>query len=471
MSSKFITIYVDRNQKTSLFRQVYEKIRDHILSGFFKPGTRLPPTRSLAKELNLSRNVVMEAYDQLHAEGYIESSQGSYTQVAKNTCYKGYSYKPPAAEKPEKKNSGCDIEFRTGIPDLNLFPRAAWGKYLKAAVMEAKDAELSYYEPEGHLGLREELSAYLYRAKGIKVDPSRIVITNGATQALSLAAGILHQDLCEAVIEDPGGYGVIQILEKAGYHLNPVRAGNKGIFSSGIKMSPHIRMIYITPSHQFPMGSILPAASRIELLDLIRDKDIYIVEDDYDSEFRYDGPPIYPVKALDPEKVIYIGSFSKVLSPALRIGYSVLPAALVGQFKQKKHFTDAQSPMMDQIALMKFIKDGLFEKHVHKMKKVYKRKRDVLVNVLLEEFKDSIRIYGENAGLHLVIEFKETTLPVNGRFEVCHNGVFIHSVEKHALEKGRHGNKLIFGYGNLSEAEIISGIRKLEKFKPCPADA
>lgn len=153
MSSEFITIYIDRNQKISLFRQVYEKIRDHILSGFLKPGTRLPPTRRLAKEL-------------------------------------------------KKKKAGYDIEFKTGIPDLNLFPRAAWGKYLKAAVMEAKDAELSYYEPEGHLGLREELSAYLYRAKGIKADPSRIVITNGATQALSLAAGVLQKEHCEAVIED-----------------------------------------------------------------------------------------------------------------------------------------------------------------------------------------------------------------------------------------------------------------------------
>ena len=470
MSSEFITIYIDRNQKISLFRQVYEKIRDHILSGFLKPGTRLPPTRRLAKELNLSRNVVMEAYDQLHAEGYIESSQGSYTQVAKNTCYHGYSYKTPAMAGPEKKKAGYDIEFKTGIPDLNLFPRAAWGKYLKAAVMEAKDAELSYYEPEGHLGLREELSAYLYRAKGIKADPSRIVITNGATQALSLAAGILQKEHCEAVIEDPGGYGVIQILEKAGYRLNPVMTGSKGIVPSSIKMTQHIRMIYITPSHQFPMGSILPAASRIELLHLIRDRDIYIIEDDYDSEFRYDGPPIHPLKALDPEKVIYLGSFSKVLSPALRIGYSVLPAALVEQFKQKKHFSDAQSPMMDQIALMKFIKDGLFENHVHRMKKVYKRKRDVLVNVLLEEFKDSIRIYGENAGLHLVVEFKETILPVNGRFEVCHNGVFIHSVEKHCLEKGRHENQLIFGYGNLSEQDIVSGIRKLNGFKPYRAD-
>lgn len=468
MPSKFISIYIDRNHTVSMFRQVYEKIRNHILSGYLKPGTRLPSTRRLAKELSVSRNVIMEAYDQLHSEGYIKSSQGSYTEVAENTFYPGYSARNAIHFGQERKIIRYDIEFKTGIPDLSLFPRAAWGNYLKAAVAEAGETELSYYRPEGHPGLRKEISDYLYRVKGILTDPSRIVITNGATQAFSLAAGILYRDSCQAVIEDPGGYGVIRILKKAGYGLIPAGTDHSGIKPTDISMTPHVRMIYITPSHQFPMGGILPAARRIALLDLIRDRQSYIVEDDYDSEFRYGGPPIHPVKALDPEKVIYLGSFSKVLSPALRIGYAILPSSLLEAFRQMKHFSDALSPVIDQIALMKFIKDGLFEKHIYKMKKVYKRKRDVLINTLLDEFKGRVKLHGENAGLHLVAEFEDIRVPVNDKFEVCHNGVFIHSVQKHSLIREGHENKLVFGYGGLSEQKIMAGVRKLNQFRPNP---
>lgn len=465
MSFEFIHIYIDRKRKTSLFRQVYESIRDHILTGTLAPETRLPPTRRLAMELNISRNVVMEAYDQLHAEGYIESRQGSYTQVAADTRYPGYQLQTAAGRFQKKKDAEYDIDFRTGIPDLKLFPKTLWGTYLKKAAVQTRDSDLSYDAPEGHVEFREVLSDYLFRVKGIMANPDQIVITSGATQALSLVAGILYTDPCDAVIEDPGGFGVMKILESAGYKLNPADTGPRGIILPGIHLTPQTKMVYITPSHQFPMGSILPAAGRIELLCLIQDKDIYIVEDDYDSEFRYDGPPLHPVKALDPEKVIYIGSFSKVLSPALRIGYAVLPLSLAEKFKQKKLFSDAQSPAIEQIALKNFIKDGLFEKHVYKMKKIYKRKRDVLINVLTDEFGDTIRIYGENAGLHVVVEFLDRTLPVNSRFEVCHNKIFIHSVQKHALQKGRQTNKLIFGYGNLTEHDIIFGIRKLNKFR------
>ncbi len=465
MTSDFIQIYIERTSKTPLFRQVYEKIRDEILTGNLKPGIKLPSTRRLAKDLDVSRNVVMEAYDQLHAEGYTDSSQGSYTRVAEDTHYLKYQH-PDKEKKPSvKKTIPYEIGFQTGTPDLNLFPKILWGNYLKKAVMQAKNSELTYYQPEGHYDLRYVLSKYLYRVKGLSVVPEQIVITSGATQALSLAAGVVYKDNCKAVIEEPGGYGVIQIFKNAGYGLSTAETGNKGILPSSIKLTPQTTLIYTTPSHQFPMGSILTAASRIELLRLIEGQDIFIVEDDYDSEFRYDGPPIHPIKALDPDKVIYIGSFSKVLSPALRIGYTVLPLSLIDSFKKSKQFSDAQSPMIDQIALKNFIQDGQFEKHVYKMRKVYKRKRDALINVLFDEFGDSIRIYGEKTGLHIVVRFKDITLHYNQKFEVIHNGVYIHSVEKHTLKKGHYADHLIFGYGNLSEDEIVTGIRRLNKFR------
>ncbi|MCP3876710.1 MAG: PLP-dependent aminotransferase family protein [Desulfobacteraceae bacterium] len=461
MPFKFINIYINRDQKKTLFQQIYEKIRDNILTGKLKPGAKLPATRRLAKELKVSRNVVMEAYDQLHAEGYIESSQGAYTKVAVNSYYERYQSGKKRKQPPQKKPINYDIEFRTGIPDLKTFPKNLWGSYLKKAVLQTNDQELGYYKPEGLFELREILSDYLYRVKGIQVEANQIVITSGATQALSLTAGLLYKDQCQAVIEDPGGYGVIGIFKRAGYGLSTADTGKDGLIPDSIKLMPHTKLIYTTPSHQFPMGSILPAATRIKLLNLIQDKNVFIVEDDYDSEFRYDGPPIHPLKALHPEKVIYLGSFSKVLSPALRIGYAVLPLSMIEDFKQMKRFSDAWSPLISQIALKNFIKDGQFEKHVYKMKKKYQRKRDVLIHTLIEEFGNNIQIFGENAGLHIVVKFHEKTFKYNENFEVCQNGVFIHSLEKHTINKGNHCDKLIFGYGNLSENEIISGIKRL----------
>ena len=465
MSFPYLHIQIQKQAKTPLFRQVYEKIRDDILTGSLSPGTLLPPTRRLAKELQISRNVVMAAYEQLHAEGYIEASAGSHTRVAHDTHYRQYKRNPRVDQKPDLKPARFDIAFQTGIPDLTLFPRALWGKYLKEAAMEAREDELAYDTPSGHQGLRQTLADYLYKSRGISIPADRIVITSGATQALFLTALMLYKDGCEAVIEDPGGFGVIEILRTAGYRLCPVAANGGDLDVSRIRLTPDTRLVYVTPSHQFPMGNIMPVATRISLLKCLHAKNALLVEDDYDSEFRYDGAPIHPLKALDPEQVVYVGSFSKVLSPALRIGYAVLPETLLEPFRKLKRFSDAQSPLIDQIALKNFIRDGAFEKHVYKMKKVYEKKRNVLMDSLLRAFGSSVRICGENAGLHLVAEFKDIRFDLDSGFEICHNRVLIPSVEKHTAEKGCHAHQLVFGYGNLSEDRIIRGITALNRFR------
>ncbi len=468
MAGSFLHIQIDKNLKLSLSRQVYEKIRDDILMGSLQPETRLPATRRLAKELEISRNVVMGAYDQLHAEGYIESSSGSYTRVADDTHYRQYRKTPKEIKILDVEGSSCDIEFKTGVPDLALFPRTLWGKYLKNAVKFARKEELTYDQPNGHEGFRKVLADYLYKSRGIRVLPSQIVITSGATQALFLTAKILYTDGCDAVLEDPGGYGVIEILKTAGFGLNPVKTNGTGFDISRMHFTRNTRLVYVTPSHQFPMGYTMPAATRIGLLKRLQDRDIYIVEDDYDSEFRYDGSPIHPLKALDPDRVIYIGSFSKVLSPALRIGYAVVPEKLIGRFSKLKQFSDAQSPLIDQIALKNFIQDGAFENHVYKMKKSYQKKRNILISTLKETFGSGVKIYGENAGIHIVAGFENRCFDLNGKLELCHNRVRIQSVEKHVINKGDHTHQLIFGYGNLTREEIVDGINKLNRFISVP---
>jgi len=462
METGFIHIDITRKTKKPLFRQVYEIIRDNILNGDLKAGTRLPSSRRLSAELDVSRNVILEAYDQLRAEGYTDSTQGSYTRVSPDTYYQKYQ-NPVSEWKPlQKKDPEGVIEFRTGVPDLSLFPKKIWGHFLKKAAIQAKDSELTYYEPEGNRELRNMLSGYLARVKGISVSPDHIIMTSGATQALSLTCRVLFQDGCQVVIEDPGGYGVIEIMNHEGYNLSPTGSFYENDIKDKVNLNKDTRLIYTTPSHQFPMGNILPASKRIELLHLAQDRNVFILEDDYDSEFRYDGPPIHPFKALDPDKVIYLGSFSKVLSPALRIGYAVLPPCLVKPFKLKKQFSDAQSPMLDQIALKLFMKEGLFDRHVYKMKKVYQKKRDTLLNVLSDEFGNRIRVFGENAGLHIVVKFMGLHADLDDRYSLHHNGVVVDSVEKHAILKGSNNDQLIFGYGSLSEKEIVSGVRKLK---------
>lgn len=466
MQPGFMTIHIRRNSTLPLFRQVYAKIRDDILTGRLRPGTRLPATRRLARELGLSRNVVLEAYDQLHAEGYIESRPGSYTRVAKETFYRHYKKEeaPASPVSTGVPEPAPELAFETGLPDLSRFPRTVWGKYLKSAAETIPAPDLAYSAPQGHRGLRRVLCDYLYRVKGISVNPKQIVITSGATQALALAAGVCRRPGAEAVIEDPGGFGVIRILETAGFKLKPLPTEGRTSPLDRLPLTSATRLVYTTPSHQFPMGYILPAALRIALLEQVENRDMFIVEDDYDSEFRYEGAPIHPLKALAPEKVIYIGSFSKVLSPALRLGYAVVPDGLLEGFRSLKRYSDAQSPLMEQKALENFIRDGRFEKHVYTMKKQYRQKRDTLVSSLTERFGNGLEIFGENAGLHLVAKVPGLHPPLLAGDRLIRNGVAVDSVEKHALVRGRHGDKLIFGYGNLTRARIEEGVRRLSPF-------
>ncbi len=465
MNQSYLHIDINRNSGISLSRQVYEKIRDDILLNRLLPGSRLPASRMLAKELGISRNVVMDAYDQLHAEGYIESRAGSYTRVSDDTHYRGYKGSPSLQKKFHTSQDLVDVAFQTGVPDLSCFPAIQWGRYLKQAVSQAEPDDLDYSKPEGHDGFRQVLADYLYRARGIGVDPDHIVVTSGATQALYLAAQILFEPGCKALIEDPGGFGMLQILKTAGYALHPVKNGPGGLDADNLVIKRGTRLACVTPSHQFPMGNIMPAAARIKLLNAISGHDTYIVEDDYDSEFRYNGAPVHPLKALDPDKVIYIGSFSKVLSPALRIGYAVVPEKILDSFKNLKRFSDAGSALIEQIALKNFIRDGGFERHVFKMKKIYKKKRDILLKSLSDAFGSDVEIFGENAGLHLVARFKNMKFELDDQYNLLHNRILIPSVEKHAIAMGNHGDKLVFGYGNLTCEKIVQGISALNCFK------
>lgn len=460
-------IPIDRTLDVPLIRQVYEQIRTGILHGELVAGEPLPPTREFAANLGVSRNVVVEAYDQLLSEGYIEGRRGAGTYVAHGAYL---DRKEESAETLslleiqhlKEKDHGL-IDFRSGIPALDQFPRRAWGQIAKQVCVEASPPVFGYDFPEGRIELRYILSRYLKRIRGVHCHPDQLVITSGATQALSLVAKLFLSPGDEVMIEDPITREIQTIFTSPGSVLCPIPVDQQGMKTELIPPHKKPKFIFITPSHQFPLGGTLPVQRRIQLIQFARTADCYIVEDDYDSEFRYQGGPIHSLQGLDPDRVIYIGTFSKVLSPALRLGYIVLPPSLTERCQNLKWFTDLHTSSLQQLTIARFIDESHLERHIRKMKKVYKARRDHVVKCLLKHFGKEVKILGDSTGLHLVAEF------LNFKFSsetmeqfVLNYKVKIYPVELHTIEKGRHQNKIIIGYGNLTFEEIEEGIGRLK---------
>ncbi|MBD1381491.1 MocR-like pyridoxine biosynthesis transcription factor PdxR [Metabacillus arenae] len=460
-------IPIDRSMDIPLIRQVYEQIRTRILHGELSAGDCLPPTRELASNLGTSRNVVVEAYDQLLSEGYIEGRQGSGTYVAegayldqqKKTDFLSFFDMHQLIE-----DTNEIIDFRSGLPALDMFPRNTWGQISKQVCSDTSHSIFGYGYPEGRMELRHILSRYLKRTRGVHCHPDQLVITSGATQALSLIANLFLSQGEEVMIEDPITHEIQTIFTSPGSTLYPIPVDEQGMKTDLIPPNKKPKFIFVTPSHQFPLGETLPIQRRIQLIQFARKADCFIVEDDYDSEFRYQGSPINSLQGLDPDRVVYIGTFSKILSPALRLGYLILPPSLTKQCKDLKWFTDLHTPSLEQLTIARFIDEGHLERHIRKMKKIYKTRRDHLKKCLTEEFGDKVKILGDSTGLHLIAEFKNiefTDQKVKNILE--RHKIKIYLVELHTIKKGMHQNKIILGYGNLTIDKIKEGIQRLKQ--------
>jgi GntR family transcriptional regulator/MocR family aminotransferase len=458
-------IPIERSSAKPLIRQVYEHIRTQILCGTLLGGTQLPSTRELAANLHISRNVVLEAYDQLLAEGYIESRAGSGTYVAegirfeKGQSERDFSLAPSASLSPTEDKH---IDFRSGLPALDLFPRKQWSQLAQHIYANAEPAIFGYDNPEGRLELRTALARYLQRTRGVSCQPAHILILSGAAQAFSLLNRLLLSPNDEIVIEDPMNYEVQLILSSSGAQLFPVPVDERGMQTDLLPLNKRPRLIFVTPSHQFPQGGILPVQRRLQLLQFARTVDCYLVEDDYDSEFRYVGSPISSLQGLSPERVIYIGTLSKILSPALRLGYIVLPAELVERSRSIKRLLDLHSPSLEQLILAQFIESGNLERHIVRMKRVYQKRRNVLITRLRQHFSDQVEILGDATGLHLVVRFPHVRFTPEIITAIESAGVHVYPVERHAIVKDRHLHEIILGYGHLSPAQIERGIGQIK---------
>lgn len=462
-----IWIPIDRTLDIPLIRQVYEQIRTRILHGELIAGECLPPTRELATNLGISRNVVVEAYDQLFAEGYIEGRQGSGTYVAEGA----YLEQQEKADflsfinlQHLKEEPSDVIDFRSGLPALDMFPRKIWGQIARQVCTDTTNSIFGYGHPEGRIELRHVLSRYLKKQRGVHCHPDQLIITTGATQALSLVAKLFLSSGDEVIIEDPITREIQTIFTSPGASLYPIPVDEQGMKTELIPLNRKPSFIFVTPSHQFPLGGTLPIQRRIQLIQFARKVDSFIVEDDYDSEFRYQGAPINSLQGLDPNRVIYIGTFSKIMSPALRLGYLILPPSLTKHCRYLKWFTDLHTPSLQQLIMTRFIDERHLEKHIRRMKKVYANRRDHVKKCLVREFGNYVKISGDSTGLHLIAEFKSTNFSdekVNELLEI--HKVKIYPVELHTIQKGTHKNKIILGYGNLAIEEIEEGVLRLKK--------
>jgi GntR family transcriptional regulator / MocR family aminotransferase len=445
-----VLVEIARDSGVPLHRQIETSIRDGIRAGRLPRGTALPPTRRLAAELNVSRGVVIEAYQQLIAEGYLASRTGGYTRVASGPELLSASASAPPSRAPQ-------IDFCPCRGDGSMFPRAAWLRSMRRALATA---DFGYIGGRGAPALREALAAYLNRVRGTSARAGDIVICSGYAQGIALVVQVLAAAGARRLaVEDPSADDdAVPAARAAGLEIIGVPVGEDGVHVDALDRLDADALV-LTPSHQWPTGAVLSAPSRAAAVRWARERDAVIVEDDYDAEYRFDRAPIGALQGLAPDRVIYAGTASKTLAPGLRLGWLVLPPQLVDRVAEAKLLADRGSPVLDQLAFADFLDRGEFDRHLRRMRPVYRRRRDALLAVLRSQL-PGVEPAGIAAGLHLVAHLPPGLDEATVIEAAASHGVAVHGLEPYRLSHpGRPG--LILGYATLDEATIERGIETL----------
>ena len=471
-----------------LYRQAYRGLRAAILDGRLAPGERLPSSRVLARDAKLARNTVLQAYDQLVAEGYAESRRGAGTFVvaelpeAADRALRptrrpaAAVAAPPAlsayAERAlryfargvswSRRRPAPRYDFRYGDPAYDDFPHATWCRLLARRARRASERHLSYSDPGGAPELREALAAYLSRARGVACAPDDVLVVYGTQQAIDLTARVLIEPGVRAIVEEPGYPGIRHALEIAGAEVTALAVDADGLPTDALAQR-QARLVCVTPSHQFPTGGVLPLARRLALLAWAERTGAFVLEDDYDGEFRYDGRPLESLQALDRSgRVLYAGTTSKVMFPALRIGYLVMPASLRGALLAAKAFADTGTAHLEQRVLADFIAQGFFERHLRRARVRNAARRAALLAALARELGDTVEVVGANAGLH-VVAWLRGVLPGELRTLrelAARRDVGIYPISPFYSARPRRAG-ILLGYAALDESAISEGIHRL----------
>lgn len=466
-------------------RSIYAALRAQILDGTYAPGASMPSTRALASELGVARSTVTSAYEQLLSEGFIESRQGARTRVAHLRPMElelkvpitapgpprrlsAYGERLRAMPAPERRDrSRLVAEFRYGDLAGADFPTLAWKKAVNAAVSQ-RPARLAYGDPHGSLRLRHALQAYLWRARGIRCDPDQVIVVSGSQQGLDLCARLLLDAGDRFVMENPGYAKAQQVFAATGAAAMHIPVDGAGMDTS-LLAGAEARLAYVTPSHQYPLGGVMPIARRRELLAWAQAAEACVIEDDYDSEYRYDIKPVPPLYGLGaPGTVIYLGTVSKTLSPTLRLGYLVVPSVLQESFAAAKDLADRHTSMMAQDALAALLEGGGYERHVRAVRRRNGERRSILLDTLRRSLGERIGIEGAEAGLHLVAWLRDVPRSAEGDLidaaRALGLGLYPVSPLFHADHPARPDRAgLVLGYAALDPARIKRGVTLLGK--------
>jgi GntR family transcriptional regulator / MocR family aminotransferase len=468
----------------TLQKQLYRQIRDCILTGTLRPGTSLPSSRELAQELGVSRNTAILAYEWLCNEGYLETKIGAGTFVTAQLP-DAYLASPDPTVTPKtvecsvkrprivfrgerhvmvERGANGAIDFWYGSPNWRHFPLKAWRQLLIENLSRSSNNLSRYDSPLGNLELRRAISEHVGATRGIRATPEQIVITAGAQEGMNLICRLLVEPGVRVAVEDPCYGGAARIFRSYGAELAPVPVDQQGIDLAQLE-AVSAALAYVTPSHQFPTGVTLPLDRRLRLLQWAQTVGAYVVEDDYDSDFRYDGPPLAALAGLDRDGcVLYMGTFSKSIGAGLRLGFLVIPQHLVDVMLTVKSLANYGHPWLDQIVLAEFIRGGGYRRHLHRIRQLYRHARDTLVGSL-EQYFGAQELSGQDAGMHLMWTLPPELSPP-GKFVVtaASEGVGIYTlagVGAIEFESQRNANNVILGYSALSDSQIEAGIRRI----------
>jgi GntR family transcriptional regulator / MocR family aminotransferase len=457
--------------RRNLTGEIYRQLRAAILEGQLRGGEALPPTRELAARLSVSRTTVSTAYDRLIGEGFVTARIGSGTCVTHNLAATARHGRPrTTALQPRRVWEDVPLpvsmwrpaqyDFRAGVPDARLFPYEAWRRLL-AREFHPRAATFAYGHPAGHAGLRAAIARHVGISRGVRADAGDVVVTNGTQQAIDLVARVLAAPGDRVAVEDPGYGPPRRLLKSLGLRVCGVPVDDEGMIVDGIP--PETRFVYVSPSHQFPLGMSMSLHRRLALLDWARRTGAAIIEDDYDSEFRFDGRPIEPLHMLDTQgRVIYLGSFSKTMLPTLRLGFLIAPPSLSASLVAAKFLADWHSPLATQAAMARFIDDGLFARHVRHMRSVYEARHRLIEEVLTRSFADELDVVRSYVGLHVAARARNAA--VDAIAEVVRHASAL-GVECAPLSMFAVGNAaqsgVLLGYGAIARERIEEGLSLL----------
>src|SRR5215467_7777236 len=483
-------IVLDTTSFVPLYRQLYDRLRLAILTGQLATGTRLPASRTLASQLGVSRNTVYIAYQQLLVEGYIDSKVGNGTSVACVVPETLHAISSPSQSiRPAQDNTsrsrvsqrgmnmahmtampmpqvpsepGILPAFRAGVPALDLFPFQLWAQLVTRRVRRSLQKASDNQDPAGYRPLREAIAAHIGVTRGVRCTADQVIVVSGTQAALDLAARILLDPGDMAWMENPGYPGARGALEGAGAQLAPIPVNADGLdVRAGRTRCPQARVAYVTPSHQFPLGVTMSLAQRLALLEWANEANAWILEDDYDSEYRFSGRPLEALQGLDrTNRVIYLGTFSKVLFPALRLGYLVVPSELTHIFVAVRQFVDRHVPILEQMALADFITEEHFARHLRRMHTRYAERRAALIAAVASELGEMLEVHAPEAGMHLVGWLPPHLNDATVAQQAEAYGVEVIPVSVFSSEP-MHRKGLVLGYAAVSEQEIRDGVQRL----------